>query len=304
VLESGSGWNRAKEKSMADPVVESVDPEEAIRYTIVSATDELIGQCHRMLRLRFRLPIGLDRRQRVADHGSCQLSRSLVCGEAMIKVHRHGSMLEASVSVGGEDRTITAVLTLLGLTLRITVPRVPRVAGDYEARTLGGYLGWPEDETSWTGWFDCLAVVYVWANGMGWSRDQLQHWPWNAEYGWTFMFRPFQWVIGAPEYETMRETVVPCVIEMPEKKYEGTLTLTVVRWNRRGWPGRQFDRISISVPEGVPHNYKWGPDATYSMGFSCEQLGTHLAFDTYCKRYAAAVQKTRDQYGFTQEEAS
>lgn len=34
---------------MPEDVAESVDPEEAIRYTIVAATDSLITDCHRML---------------------------------------------------------------------------------------------------------------------------------------------------------------------------------------------------------------------------------------------------------------
>jgi hypothetical protein len=67
--------------------------------------------------------------------------------------------------------------------------------------------------------------------------------------------------------ETLEEREV--VIPMPENNYPATAKLIMYTWKRPRWFSEQMKRVSIDVPEGIPHEGKgengWdcGEDRTY-----------------------------------------
>lgn len=92
--------------------------------------------------------------------------------------------------------------------------------------------------------------------------------PWDGK---VHVFHWKRFIIGKSTYsETVleeRDILVP----MPEKAYQAHAKLTEVTWSYPRWFKTTIKRVSIDIPEGIPHEGKgensWdcGRDATYGM---------------------------------------
>ncbi len=133
----------------------------------------------------------------------------------------------------------------------------------------------------------------LWEDPMEWRSKDPKWWKFNINFA--------DLLFGKAKYSEKILDEGDTVIDMPEGVYEATYKRFISFWKRPRLPfAKHIDRISLTLPVGIPHEGKgensWdcGMDATYGSTFPASQYETLYEIT---KRFAFSCLEERKKYG-------
>jgi len=174
-----------------------------------------------------------------------------------LSVHRTNTIIGSRVTVGAESENIGFGVSLWPLCVNVSLSDAFNLPYEWFDHCHGRNTGWRfalDTDAPSRRWMlhDGYLTIDVWHDRMSWSRDQLDHWPWE-ESGWNFTRHPLRFLFGDLDVEVHPDEEEGEVdITMPEGVYAGRYMLRRIRQNRRWWKGAWCWQAHIGVGDGIP----------------------------------------------------